>query len=149
MEECAFAVASAIEEASSFIMQLPLSQLRLMDDSRFPWVLLVPSREELAEWSDLHPAELQQLAREIRWATRLVEQWAHPHKVNVASLGNVVRQMHVHVVGRETTDIAWPGAVWGCGKAIPYSAEEKSALQHQLSSAMLSIWQEETAIEGD
>lgn len=148
MTESAFVVAAEIETASVFIMQLPLSQLRLMNDSRFPWLLLVPTHSGLAEWTDLSRVQLQQLTEEILWATKLLYRWAHPHKVNVASLGNVVRQMHVHVVGRETTDAAWPGPVWGCGKPVAYSLEEIQRLCIYLSAAITAIREEEMTTEG-
>src|ERR1700753_458606 len=123
MIEPPFVVASDIEAASKLVRRFPLSQLRLMNDARFPWLLLVPERTGLEEWTDLAPWDLQQLSLEIRLTVALLKQAASPDKINVASLGNIVRQLHVHVVGRKVGDAAWPGPVWGCGTAVPYTED--------------------------
>jgi diadenosine tetraphosphate (Ap4A) HIT family hydrolase len=148
MSETVFTIAAEIEAASIFITQLPLSQLRLMNDSRFPWLLLVPAHPKLVEWTDLSSIQLQELAEEIRWATELIHRWSHPHKVNIASLGNIVRQMHVHIVGRETTDAAWPGPVWGNGSPTAFSAEEILELCTRLSAGMTEIREEAMTRKG-
>lgn len=139
MYPSAFVVPPRIEQDSTLISDLPLSQLRLMDDRRFPWLVLVPRRAGAEEWSDLSPEDALQLSREIHFATRLLIKQAAPHKVNIATLGNVVRQMHIHIVGRETGDGAWPGVVWGCGKPVPYSKEAKEKLCTQLQELLGTI----------
>ena len=99
----------------------PLTTLRLKDDARFHWLLLIPRRPEIVELTDLIPADYDQLSAEILAATRLVQEIARPDKVNVATLGNVVPQLHVHVIARFTSDPAWPDPVWchGAGPAFP------------------------------
>jgi len=99
----------------------PLTTLRLKDDARFHWLLLIPRRPEIVELTDLTPADYDQLSAEILAATRLVQEIARPDKVNVATLGNVVPQLHVHVIARFTSDPAWPDPVWchGAGPAFP------------------------------
>jgi diadenosine tetraphosphate (Ap4A) HIT family hydrolase len=139
MSTKSFAVAPQIEAASLLVSDLPLSQLRLMDDARFPWLLLVPRRPGLEEWSDLSPEDALQLSREIHTATRLLIRYAAPHKVNVASLGNLVRQMHVHVVGRNTSDAAWPGPVWGFGTSAPYSEGARQGISLRLKELLESM----------
>ena len=139
MTEIAFTVAPRIEADTSFVADLPLSQLRLMNDARYPWLLLVPRRSGAEEWSDLSAEDALQLSREIHLATRLLIRFSAPYKVNVASLGNVVRQMHVHVVGRNTNDPAWPGAVWGVGKSLPYSDKERQERTLQLQGLLASM----------
>jgi diadenosine tetraphosphate (Ap4A) HIT family hydrolase len=107
---------------------LGLSAIYLMNDSRFPWFVLVPRRPELSELTDLAPDDAAALMDEIRVATRVMLALARPDKVNVGALGNVVAQLHVHVVGRFLSDPAWPGPVWGWGKATPYPDHAAAAL---------------------
>jgi diadenosine tetraphosphate (Ap4A) HIT family hydrolase len=107
---------------------LGLSAIYLMNDSRFPWFVLVPRRPELSELTDLAPDDAATLMDEIRVATRVMLALARPDKVNVGALGNVVAQLHVHVVGRFLSDPAWPGPVWGWGKATPYPDHAAAAL---------------------
>ncbi|ACA16160.1 histidine triad (HIT) protein [Methylobacterium sp. 4-46] len=99
---------------------LPLCSVLLLDDARFPWLVLVPRREAVSELTDLAPREAAALMEEIRVATRVMLDLAKPDKVNVGALGNVVAQLHVHVVGRFRSDPAWPGPVWGHGTRAPY-----------------------------
>jgi diadenosine tetraphosphate (Ap4A) HIT family hydrolase len=117
----AFPLDPRLEESSVPVADWPLSQLRLKDDARFHWLLLVPRKENVVEFTDLAEDEYDQLCAEILAATRLVQEVARPDKVNVAMLGNVVPQMHVHVVGRFTSDPAWPDPIWcvGAGPTFP------------------------------
>lgn len=109
----------------------PLSELLLMDDARYPWLILVPRVEAAVELVDLAPRSLAQLTDEIARASRLLQATVAPHKLNVAALGNVVPQLHVHVIARFTQDAAWPNPVWGVGTAERYSAQ---ALDERLAS---------------
>lgn len=108
------------------IAQWPLSDLRLMDDARFPWLILVPRIAEAAEVIDLAEADQLQLALETRRAARLMQAVFAPDKLNIAAIGNVVRQLHVHVVARYATDAAWPAPVWGHGDAQRYADAARS-----------------------
>jgi diadenosine tetraphosphate (Ap4A) HIT family hydrolase len=110
------------------IGDLALSSVLLMDDARFPWFILVPRRPGASELTDLSDEEAAQLMSEIRIATRVMLELAKPDKVNVGALGNVVAQLHVHVVGRFRSDPAWPGPVWGHGSRTPYPAHAATAL---------------------
>lgn len=107
---------------------LVLSSVLLMDDARFPWFILVPRRAGASELTDLFAEDAATLMDEIRIATRVMQDLARPDKVNVAALGNVVPQLHVHVVGRFRSDPAWPGPVWGHGSRSPYPAHAAAAL---------------------
>ncbi|KAF1687664.1 diadenosine tetraphosphate hydrolase [Pseudoxanthomonas broegbernensis] len=102
---------------SVFVADGPLSQVRLMDDARFPWLLLVPRVAGAAEWIDLDGGQQRLLLAEINRLSRLLRAEAGVEKLNVGALGNIVRQFHVHVVGRHAGDAAWPGPVWGSGAA--------------------------------
>ena len=99
---------------------LALCRVLLLDDARFPWLVLVPQREGASELTDLGEDDAAALARETRLAVGVMQALAKPDKVNVGALGNVVAQLHVHVVGRFLSDPAWPGPVWGHGARRPY-----------------------------
>ena len=98
----------------------PLSQLRLMDDARFPWLVLVPRVPEVSEWLELDGAQQRLLLAEINQAGNLIRTESGTEKLNIGALGNIVRQLHVHLVGRHAGDAAWPGPVWGSGTAQRY-----------------------------
>jgi diadenosine tetraphosphate (Ap4A) HIT family hydrolase len=110
------------------IGDLVLSSVLLMDDARFPWFILAPRRAGASEVTDLSDEDAATLMGEIRLATRVMLELAKPDKVNVGALGNVVAQLHVHVVGRFRSDPAWPGPVWGHGSRAPYPAHAAAAL---------------------
>ena len=100
----------------------PLCEVRLMDDSNHPWLILVPRVAEATEVTDLDADQQQALMREIDRAARTLRVF-RPQKLNVAALGNLVPQLHVHVIARYEADIAWPRPVWGMAAAKPYAPE--------------------------
>ena len=100
----------------------PLCEVRLMDDANHPWLILVPRVVEATEVTDLDAAQQQSLMQEIDRAGRALQVF-RPHKLNVAALGNLVPQLHVHVIARYQEDIAWPRPVWGMAAAQPYPPE--------------------------
>lgn len=102
----------------------PLCEVRLMDDAHHPWLILVPRVENAVDITDLDAAQQSALMREIDRAARALQFTVKPHKLNVAALGNVVPQLHVHVIARYREDIAWPRPVWGTATAQPYSPEQ-------------------------
>jgi len=113
-----------LEADSVFIADGPLSQLRLMDDARFPWLVLVPRVAGATEWIDLDGAAQRLLLAEINQAGSLLRAHFAPiDKLNIGALGNIVRQLHVHVVGRREGDAAWPGPVWGAGIRRSYGTD--------------------------
>ena len=135
-----FAPDPAFDAGSRPAGELPLCHLRLQDDARYPWVILIPRRAGLVEIADLGPQDRARLMEEIVLAGQMVHALAvldgSPiDKLNVGALGNVTAQLHVHVVGRRRGDDAWPGPVWGAGTARPYSAE---GLAERLTS--LRFW---------
>lgn len=114
---------------------LPVSRLLLMSDSRFPWCILVPRRPGLRELHELNGSERGSLFAEIDAVSRaLLDRGAE--KINVGALGNLVAQLHVHVVGRRSDDDAWPSPVWGSGPARPYAPEAAAALGSALWDAV-------------
>ncbi len=124
----AFSLDPRLEGDTIVVGDLALSSVLLLDDSRFPWLVLVPRREGVVELTDLSDEDYRLLTDEIRLATRVMLELAKPDKVNVAAIGNVVPQMHVHVVGRFRSDPAWPGPVWGFGTPTPYPHHAGAAL---------------------
>ena len=121
---------------SLFVADGPLSQFRLVDDARFPWLVLVPRVPGAIEWIDL-PGDAQRLLlAELNLAGRLLRGLGPVHKLNIGALGNVVRQLHVHVVARQQDDAAWPGPVWGAVVRQPYVASAREALLSSLRSAL-------------
>lgn len=127
-----FSLASRLEADSHFLIDWPLCQVRLMDDARFPWLILVPRQAGLEEWTELSPEESARLSEEIQRAGRALATMFKPTKLNVGALGNIVRQMHVHVIARFDTDAAWPGPVWGQGTRIPYESAKRDRLCTEL-----------------
>lgn len=117
------------------IARLPLCRVLLMKDRRFPWVLLVPEREGMREIHELSPDDRALLIEEIARAGETLRRLFQPDKLNVGALGNIVPQLHVHVVVRTAGDAAWPGPVWGSGAAIPYGEDELQAVRERLASA--------------
>jgi diadenosine tetraphosphate (Ap4A) HIT family hydrolase len=108
-----FTVDPIITSVTYPLADWPLCRVFLYNDSRFPWGLLVPRRVDAVEICDLSEADQVQLIAEVSRLSRIVRTLPGADKINVGSLGNAVRQMHVHVVGRNTGDPAWPGPVWG------------------------------------
>ena len=114
-----------LEAASVAVADLPLCSVRLQNDARWPWLVLVPRQAGLTELVQLDPHDWERLGPELTAADAAVRalgaaQGRPVGKINVAALGNVVPQLHVHVVGRRPDDPAWPGPVWGFGAAEPY-----------------------------
>ena len=119
------------------VIELPLCEVRLMDDANHPWLVLVPRVAGITEVIDLDAAQRLQLSEEIDTSCRALRMLFKPDKLNVAALGNMVPQLHVHVIARYRSDIAWPRPVWGAANARPYAPEELvervSALQAALA----------------
>ena len=118
------------------VLDLSLCEVRLMDDANHPWLVLVPKVQHAVEIIDLSPEQRQQLTQEIDQAARALKTLFKPDKLNVAALGNQVPQLHIHVIARYHTDIAWPRPVWGAANARPYSPEELVARVTALQAAL-------------
>lgn len=120
---------------TSAVFELALSSVYVFNDCRYPWLVLVPRRADCVELIDLTGAEQLTLMREIAAASEVLRDLHAPHKLNVAALGNHVRQLHVHVIARQTADAAWPNPVWGVGTAKPYDKPTLSAETARLRTA--------------
>lgn len=119
-----FALDPRLEGDTLDIGDLALSRVRLMNDARFAWLILVPRRDGLAEIVDLDRDQRAVLMEEIALASQALRALPGLDKINVGALGNIVRQLHIHVVARKIGDAAWPGPVWGSGEALRYEERE-------------------------
>jgi len=111
-----------------FIDDWALARVLLMNDARFPWLILVPRCEGLRDFDEIPVAEKPTFLAEIDRASRALRTVTSAEKLNVAALGNMVPQLHVHVIARFAADAAWPAPVWGVGEAEPYSTPQADAL---------------------
>ncbi len=131
-----FTLDSRIEAVSCPILDHALCQLRLMDDSRFPWLLLIPRQFAAEEWTDLSRIDQHTLSDEIAITVSALQSVCKPDKVNVATLGNQVRQLHVHVIARYYNDPAWPDAVWCHGQRQMYDATSRATIIDSLRESL-------------
>jgi diadenosine tetraphosphate (Ap4A) HIT family hydrolase len=118
------------------VAELPLSAVRLMRDANYPWLLLVPRQAGLTEIVDLHAEARAQLMAEVVLASEALRSVVSCDKLNVAALGNVVRQLHVHVIARRVGDAAWPKPVWGAVPALGYGAGDAEVLVGRLAARL-------------
>lgn len=124
-----FTLDSKLSQDTIALGQLDLCQVLLMNDQRFTWFILVPTRQGITEIFQLSDNEQQLLMQEVSYLSETLADAFEADSMNVAALGNVVSQLHVHVVVRKTTDSRWPDPVWGGDQvAQPYSEEELSEL---------------------
>lgn len=113
-----------------------LSRVLLMNDARFPWLMLVPRRPDLSEVVDLATGERSMLMEEIAAVSSALREATQSPKLNVGALGNIVPQLHVHVVARFESDAAWPGPVWGHGDREPYQEPAAAAFAAEISQRL-------------
>ena len=123
-----FVLHPRLEADTIFIADWPLCRILLMNDARYPWLILVPRRESAVEIADLETTDRALLMEEMMRAGDAVRGQPGVAKLNIGALGNLVPQLHVHVVGRHPGDPAWPGPVWGHGPAVPYEAAPRDNL---------------------
>jgi diadenosine tetraphosphate (Ap4A) HIT family hydrolase len=116
---------------------MPLSRVLVVNDANWPWLLLVPRRLGVSEIIDLDEVEQAQLMTEIARVARAVKAVTGCDKLNIAALGNVVSQLHIHVIARREGDAGWPRPVWGAVAPMPY---DKSALEQFMESLRQKIW---------
>lgn len=114
------------------IKDLSLCRALLMKDARYPWIILVPRQNDLKELHQLAEDDGIQLWKEIRATSKLMETAFHCDKVNVGALGNMVPQLHIHIIVRTIGDAAWPGPVWGVGNAESYTENHQETILNTL-----------------
>ena len=132
-----FELDSRLQNDTFFVCDLTLSRVLLMNDSQFPWLILVPMRNDVAEIIDLTEQEQQMLLSESAKVSKAMQNLFSPYKLNVAALGNVVRQLHVHHVARFENDVAWPKPVWGNQSSVAYEESDAAEIISKLKLKML------------
>ena len=138
MNDSGFSLDARLARDTRFLLDAPLCRVGLMDDARFPWLILVPCVPNVREWTDLSSIQQMQLQVEINAAARALQKaFPHGEKLNIAALGNVVPQLHIHVILRHAGDAAWPKPVWGAGERKAY---DESSAQETLS-VILACWE--------
>ncbi len=116
--------------------RFPLSVLLLHNDANYPWFILVPQRRDVSEIHQLSTADQQQLTRESSRLAACIEREFKADKINIAALGNIVPQLHIHHIVRYKTDPAWPAPVWGKIPAVPYSKQAAASLCARMRTAL-------------
>ena len=131
-----FTLDQRLQQDTVLLGDFPLCRLLLMNDANYPWFILVPRRDEVSELFQLDAQEQQQLWRESTELAEVLKDTFKADKMNVATLGNVVSQLHMHVIVRRKDDPAWPAPVWGRHPAKAYSDEQVAALRDKLRMAL-------------
>ncbi|WP_018981351.1 HIT domain-containing protein [Salinimonas chungwhensis] len=125
--------------ADTFLVgDLPLCRVLLMNDQQFPWVILVPRREDARELFELSEQDQLAFMQESSQVCQTLNKLFEPDKLNVAALGNVVAQLHIHHVARFQNDIAWPAPVWGRQPAVTYSDAQKTQRIYDLQQCLFT-----------
>jgi diadenosine tetraphosphate (Ap4A) HIT family hydrolase len=133
----AWALHPQLERDTINIGDLPLCRVLVIQDANYPWLLLVPRRNEVVEILDLDEVEQAQLMTETTRVARALREITQCDKLNIAALGNVVPQLHVHIIARRRTDPAWPRPVWG---AAPPATHDPEELKLFISAIRKKIW---------
>ncbi len=115
-----FILDKKLQKDCIFIKDLELSQLLLMNDSNYPWLILVPRKNNLTEIIDLDQDNQIILLSEINYVSKILKKHLNVDKINIASLGNVVSQLHIHIIGRYFNDISYPKPIWGQVNSVEY-----------------------------
>lgn len=123
-----FELEARINKDSDLIKKLDLCQLRIQNDSRWPWLVMVPERPGMTEIFELSAGDQALLLAEVARVGVALKQVTGATKINTAAIGNIVRQLHVHVIARFEGDANWPGPVWGFGQAVPYDDAERQKI---------------------
>ena len=118
------------------VLSLKVSQLLLMNDARYPWLILVPQVSDMRDLHNLSAKQYHSVTQEIAQVSKVLESVTQAHKMNVGALGNMVPQLHIHIIARQTNDAAWPAPVWGVGEAQPYSQDAAKTLVRQIASKL-------------
>ncbi len=135
MDANTFEIDSQLKQTSYPLASLSVCDLRLVDDQRWPWLLIIPRVPHAVELIDLSPELRGGVWLEIDHVARVMRDQFSPHKLNIAALGNQVRQLHIHCIARFPDDDAWPNPVWGVGESIPYGSDLLTARLNNLNSA--------------
>lgn len=131
-----FALHPRLEADSLYITDLGICQARLMNDQRVPWVVLIPQVDDARELHHLPGRDRENIWEDIHHTATVMEQLFAPDKINLGALGNLVPQLHIHVVCRFQQDPAWPGPIWGAGTPVPYDPQKAEETLARLKKAL-------------
>ncbi|MEC8501399.1 MAG: HIT family protein [Pseudomonadota bacterium] len=131
-----FQLHSQLAADTHYITAVENCQVLLMNDARFPWLVLVPMENDIRELYELSKPAQEQTYRAMLYTAELLAEHTHADKMNVAALGNQVPQLHIHIIARYTKDAAWPGPVWGVGQAEPYRATDAKTKVQELADLL-------------
>ncbi len=130
-----FILNDQLEADTHLVCELENCSLRLLDDERWPWLILVPRISGAVEWHDLTKGQRIMIDDEVARVSSTLKTLTNCEKVNVASIGNMVRQLHIHVIARNHGDDNWPGPVWGFGERRPYTVDSAASFIESFKSA--------------
>jgi diadenosine tetraphosphate (Ap4A) HIT family hydrolase len=133
-----FELDARLARDTELVASLGLCQLRISKDARWPWFLLVPQRNGVSEVFELKPLDQALLTFETNMVAEALKRATGAEKINAAAIGNIVRQLHVHIVARSEGDPNWPGPIWGFGQSEPYDDAQKQALINRLTENLAS-----------
>jgi diadenosine tetraphosphate (Ap4A) HIT family hydrolase len=136
MTDVNFILDARLEADTTPVLDWPLCRVLAMNDARFSWIVLVPKRVAMVEWFDLSEGDRIQLLKESMTAARRLKDMTKAEKINIGALGNVVRQLHVHIVARFLSDAAGAGPVWGVGTRTFYEANALGRFVSSLRAAL-------------
>lgn len=126
---------SRLENDSIYICHLESGQLRMIKDGDNEWFILVPEKENCFEIIDLDEVEQHKLLRDINLVSKQLKEYTKLDKINVAALGNVVKQLHIHIIARYESDRAWPGAIWGTQSTKDFDASVVDVWKQRINNA--------------
>ena len=125
-----------LKQDTFYLGHFKLCDVLLMNDARYPWVILVPRRENITEVFQLSNADQHLLSTESALVAKQLSSLVAADKMNIAALGNIVSQLHIHHVARYQTDEAWPAPIWGTGSTVTYSKGESLAVAEQMKMVL-------------
>lgn len=126
--DSAFILHPQLEKDTIFVVSLKLADVLLMNDSRYPWIILVPRINDVCDITDLTIEQRAEFNEEINSVAAAMKKHYQPERMNIAMLGNVVPQLHCHIIARFTEDFAWAKPIWGIGEAVLYTKEQQEKI---------------------
>ena len=136
-----FEIDQRLQNDSTLVVTLNLCQVRLHHNSAFPWVMFIPMQNDVKEIIDLSEADQRLLMQEITLASKVMQKLYNPTKLNIANLGNLVPQLHIHIIARYDNDAAWPNPVWNSGVTANYQPHELNKQIEIIAAAFAQLSQ--------
>ena len=134
-----FTLNPLIASTSLFIRQCGLCELRMVNDTRYCWLLLIPQLPDIYELSDLTKSQRHEMMDYASQIADIIQEKTKADKMNIATIGNIVPAMHLHIIARHEGDMAWPNPIWGNGAPIPYDADALTARQGEITGWLNSL----------